>query len=137
MSIGKGLPSLVKRWLGDAFGNVAILGAVLLPVGIAAAALAVDEGSLYLERREAQSVTDLAAIAGAANIDRAEAAVLATFGDNRHQNVVLVEEGTTPPMAPGAWGPTEGMAVTGWPQGPTALGSVGGIGPMLPAVPAW
>lgn len=98
MTTGKGSSSLAKRWLGNASGNVAILGAVLLPVGIAAAALAVDEGSLYLERREAQSITDLAAIVAAANIDRAEAAVLATFKENRHPNVALIAEGVELPL---------------------------------------
>lgn len=98
MFMGKGWSSLVKRWLSSASGNVAILGAVLLPVGIAAAALAVDEGSLYLERREAQSITDLAAIVAAANIDRAELAVLTTFRENRYPNVALVENGSKLPV---------------------------------------
>ncbi len=98
MFMGKGWSSLATRWLGNASGNVAILGAVLLPVGIAAAALAVDEGSLYLERREAQSITDLAAIVAAANIDRAELAVLTTFRENRHPDVALIETGPGLPL---------------------------------------
>jgi uncharacterized membrane protein len=88
-------PSLARRLLGDVSGNVAIMGALLLPIGIAAAAFAVDEGSLYLERREAQSITDLAAITAAANIDRAETAVLTTFEDNRHPDVSLLGEDET------------------------------------------
>src|ERR671910_2335604 len=88
-------PSLARRLLGDVSGNVAIMGALLLPIGIAAAAFAVDEGSLYLERREAQSITDLAAITAAANIDRAETAVLTTFQDNRLPDVSLINEDET------------------------------------------
>jgi uncharacterized membrane protein len=98
-----GQPSLARRLLGNVSGNVAIMGALLLPVGIAAAAFAVDEGSLYLERREAQSITDLAAIVAAANIDRAETAVLTTFEDNRQHDVILIEEGTQLPLVAGTW----------------------------------
>lgn len=101
MSTRGGWLSPATRLLGNVSGNVAIMGALLLPVGIAAAAFAVDEGSLYLERREAQSVTDLAAITAAANIDQAEAVVLTTFEDNRHPDVTLIEEGVTPPLFAG------------------------------------
>jgi uncharacterized membrane protein len=69
---------------------MATMFALSLPIGLAAAALAVDEGSLYVERREAQSVTDLAAIYAAANITKADAAVLKVFNNNRQTNVVLV-----------------------------------------------
>lgn len=83
-------------FLANLSGNVAIMGAALLPVGIAAAALAVDEGSLYLERREAQAITDLAAIVAAANIDKAEIAALGIFKDNRHPNVFLLGDADGP-----------------------------------------
>lgn len=63
-------------------GNFATMFALVLPVGIACAAFAVDEGSLYVERREAQSVTDLAAIYAAANIAKADAAALKVFSNN-------------------------------------------------------
>ena len=86
----------VARWmsklLSSRSGNFAIMSALLLPVGVGVAAFAVDEGSLYFERREAQAITDLAAITAAANIGRAEAVVLTTFDDNRHTDVVLVRE---------------------------------------------
>jgi uncharacterized membrane protein len=101
---GVGRLATAKRLLGNVSGNVAIMGAILLPVGIAAAAIAVDEGSLYLERREAQSITDLAAIVAAANIDRAETAVLTTLEDNRHPDVTLIEEGVvTQTLVAGTW----------------------------------
>lgn len=78
-----------RSFLPESQGNISTLFALILPVGLALAAIAVDAGSLYLERREAQSITDLAAIYGAANIGNAEAAVLATLGDNGQQGVVL------------------------------------------------
>lgn len=70
-------------------GNFATMFALVLPVGIACAAFAVDEGSLYVERREAQSVTDLAAIYAAANIAKADAAALKVFSNN-HLTASLV-----------------------------------------------
>jgi uncharacterized membrane protein len=62
---------LLPRFGRDRRGNVAILFALVLPVMLLAGAFAVDEGSLYLERRQAQSVADLAAIAAATNPDKA------------------------------------------------------------------
>ncbi len=44
---------------------VAVLVAVLLPVVVGTMALALDGGLLYLQRRQAQSVADAAALAGA------------------------------------------------------------------------
>ena len=70
------------RFVRNRAGGVAILSAAVLPVAIGALALAVDMGSLYLERRQAQSVADLAALAGAADLERAEAAVTATLQAN-------------------------------------------------------
>ncbi len=45
-------------------------------------AIAVDQGSLYFERRETQALADLAAIAGAAASGDPASAVLATLADN-------------------------------------------------------
>jgi len=90
--MGRNVPVLtsIKRFTRERTGNVAIMSGVSLPVMIVAAAFAVDEGSLYFERREAQALTDLAAITAAANIANAEAAAALTMSDNRQQGVVLV-----------------------------------------------
>jgi len=80
----------MKRFVRERAGNVAIMSGVFLPITILAAAFAVDEGTLYFERREAQALTDLAAITAAANIANAEAAAALTLSDNRQQDVVLV-----------------------------------------------
>lgn len=78
--------ALCRLWLrgfrGDERGGIAILGAFMLPVGLAASALAIDMGSLYVERRAAQSAADLAAMNAAANIEHAEAAAAATLKVN-------------------------------------------------------
>lgn len=73
----------VRRTLrSDERGSIAVIAAAVLPVSIAAAALAVDMGSLYLERRTAQGAVDLAALAAAADMERANAAAAATMAAN-------------------------------------------------------
>ncbi|MBT1155351.1 hypothetical protein J1C56_07075 [Aminobacter anthyllidis] len=98
------LTTILRRlaeFRGSRKGNMATMFALSLPIGLAAAALAVDEGSLYVERREAQSVTDLAAIYAAANIAKADAAVLKVFTNNRQKNVVLVGDANAQSMTAG------------------------------------
>lgn len=77
-------------------GNVALMSAVLLSVVVVAAALAVDVGSVYFQRREAQALTDLAAITAAAHLESAPEAALLTFTDNRMRKIVLVRDDRTP-----------------------------------------
>ena len=59
-----------------------MVAAFSLAVLVMCAAFAVDEGMLYLERRAAQGAVDLAAIAGAADIDRATDAALLSLAAN-------------------------------------------------------
>lgn len=66
----------------DRRGSINILAAAVFSVAVSAAALAIDMASLYVERRSLQGVADLAAMAGANVIDRAEAAVAATLDAN-------------------------------------------------------
>jgi uncharacterized membrane protein len=80
----------------DISGNVAILGVLGFSLTAAVAAFAVDLGSLYLERRQAQSVTDLTAIIAAANLDRADIAALAVLEDNGQPDVVLAAKDAAP-----------------------------------------
>ncbi len=87
------LISFCRRAAGDRKGNFAVMTAVSMPFAIALSAFAVDLGSLYTERREAQSVTDLAAIIAAANISNAETAVLATLGDNGFAAATIQQPG--------------------------------------------
>lgn len=77
-------------------GNVSTMTALLLPVGIALAAVSVDAASLYLERRETQNLTDLAAITAAANIDRAELAAKTVFMDNGVTRIAVAARGSLP-----------------------------------------
>jgi uncharacterized membrane protein len=82
--------------LADRRANFAVMTALSAPVAIALCAVAVDEGSLYTERRSAQALVDIAAITAAANIDKAQAAVLLTLKDNGLSSVVIDKPGETP-----------------------------------------
>lgn len=70
------------RFRRDNAGSIAVLSAALLPIAIGALALAVDLGSLHIERRHAQGIADLAAIAAASDLDNAEAAAAAVLRAN-------------------------------------------------------
>ncbi|WP_011580682.1 TadG family pilus assembly protein [Chelativorans multitrophicus] len=88
--------------LRDRSGNVAVMAGLLFPVMLLGAVFGVDQGSLYLERREAQALTDLAAVTAVANISRANAAAALTMADNRQGNVQLIDRATlSTPMAAG------------------------------------
>lgn len=76
------LGSLLRRARHDRRGQFAMASAIMMPVAIVLAAVAVDTGSLYLEKRRAQSLADIAAITAAANLRAPEEAVRAAFADN-------------------------------------------------------
>lgn len=67
---------------GDERGSIAILSAAFVSIALAASMLAVDLGSLYLERRQAQSAVDLAAIAAANDLDHREKIVRDVLAEN-------------------------------------------------------
>lgn len=71
-----------SRFVRDERASIAVMGAIIAVCGIGALALGVDAITLYFERRRAQGAVDLAAIAAARDINRAEAAAAATIGDN-------------------------------------------------------
>lgn len=80
----------LARFVRDERGAIAIMGAVFAVVGIAALAVSVDAVTLYFERRKAQGAVDLAAIAAARDINRAEDAAAATINDNRVPSVQAI-----------------------------------------------
>ena len=71
-----------RRFRAEERGNIAVMFALLLPVAMLAGAFAVDECSLYLERRQAQSVADLAAIAAVTDPSKALDTAFRTFQAN-------------------------------------------------------
>ncbi|RAZ92914.1 hypothetical protein DPM33_03405 [Mesorhizobium hawassense] len=87
--------SAIRRLLADRSANFAVMTALCTPVALALTAFAIDEGSLYNERRAAQSIVDLAAITAASNITNAQQAVLTTLSDNGITSVAVQQEGKT------------------------------------------
>lgn len=76
-----------KSGLSNQDGGVAVITAIMLTVLLWCTAIAVDVGSLYLERRTAQGAVDLAAIAAARNIEDASRAAKLTLEDNGIANI--------------------------------------------------
>jgi uncharacterized membrane protein len=68
--------------LRDRSGAIGVVLALFLSVSVGLCALAIDAGSLYLERRTVQGVADLAAVAAASDLARAEDAARATLAAN-------------------------------------------------------
>lgn len=100
-------PSLVSRMRSAEDGSIAVLMALFLAVSITLCAIAIDMGSLYLERRSVQGAADLAAMAAAADLDHAEQAARATlsangFGDVRSLAVIKGRYEGNAALAPSA-----------------------------------
>ena len=86
---------LARLMLGDRRANFTVMTALSAPVALALAAVAIDEASIYTERREAQAMVDLAAITAATNITNVETAVVTTLTDNGMPGVVVQGSGQT------------------------------------------
>ncbi|MBL1258303.1 pilus assembly protein TadG-related protein [Methylocystis sp. Sn-Cys] len=71
-----------RRFCSDAKGSVAILSALAMLVVVGVAALAVDLGSFFYQKRRLQAATDLAAVAAAGNLAKAQDAAVATLALN-------------------------------------------------------
>jgi uncharacterized membrane protein len=95
MPIKGGLIAATRRLVADRSANFAVMTALCTPVALALTAFAIDEGSLYNERRAAQSIVDLAAITAASNLTNAQQAVLTTLADNGITSVAVQQQGTT------------------------------------------
>lgn len=72
----------IKRLIRNRGGNFGTLSAVTFPIIMLAAAIAVDGGSIYTQRRHLQGVVDIAALSAMANPNRAANIANATLGDN-------------------------------------------------------
>lgn len=107
-----------RRFLDDTSGHFALLTAFTAPVALVLAAIAVDTGSLYVEKRRAQSLADLAAIAAAATAAdpvKAELAALTVLSDNGSPAVAVR------PGAPAVQGGDRLTTVTGRYDGDATL----------------
>lgn len=85
----------VSRFIADERGNIAIMGAASLLLIIACAALGVDVGSIFADKRRTQSAADLAAIVAASDLNNASRAAAATVAKNNYppDSLVAVEPG--------------------------------------------
>jgi uncharacterized membrane protein len=72
-----------KTLIHDRRASIAVMAAILLTVVIGIAALAVDLGTMFTDRRKAQGTADLAAIAAVSDIANAEKAAAATILRNK------------------------------------------------------
>lgn len=91
----KKIGRLARLMLDDRKANFAVMTALIAPVALALAAVAIDEASIYGERREAQAMVDLAAITAASNITKIQTAVVTTLTDNGMPGVVVQSSGQT------------------------------------------
>jgi uncharacterized membrane protein len=82
--------NLLRRFAADERGNFAVIGAVLMILVVGCAALGVDLGTIFADRRRAQSATDLAAIVAASNLTNATAAASATVVQNNYPASALI-----------------------------------------------
>jgi uncharacterized membrane protein len=98
MLFGKAAPrsgSLLRRFATDQRGNIAIIAAACMLLVTGFAALGVDIGSVFTDKRRAQSAADLAAIVAASDLSRAPRAAAATVAKNNFppDSLVAVETG--------------------------------------------
>ncbi|MGL5167833.1 MAG: TadG family pilus assembly protein [Afipia sp.] len=87
--------NLLRRFSADERGNIAIMSAASLLLVIACAALGVDVGSIFADKRRTQSAADLAAIVAASDLTNASRAAAATVAKNNYppDSLVAVEPG--------------------------------------------
>lgn len=72
----------VHRFVRSRAANIATLTALTMPILLSAAAFAIDEGSLFLERRHLQAAADIAAIEAVFNPGNALAAATSALAGN-------------------------------------------------------
>lgn len=87
--------NLLRRFASDERGNIAFIAAACMILVTGCAALGVDIGSVFTDKRRAQSAADLAAIVAASDLTRAPRAAAATVAKNNFppDSLVAVETG--------------------------------------------
>lgn len=90
------MQDIIRRFWHDRRGNIALMGAATMLVVCGFAAFGVDTGSIFLDKRKAQNVADIAAIVAAGDIAHATAAAQAAVVQNNYPagSLVAVEYGT-------------------------------------------
>jgi uncharacterized membrane protein len=83
------------EFLRNRDGNFSTLTAITLPVLLLGAGLTLNTGTLFLQKRHQQAITDLAAMTAAAHLVKADQAALVTFTDNGLAVVSLADAAAT------------------------------------------
>ncbi len=91
--------ALLARFRAAREGSIAVMSTLSGACVVGCLALAVDVGSLHLERRQLQSVADLAAVAAAGNRSNAAAAAAEILAANGVTASIQVEQGAFTPDA--------------------------------------
>ena len=93
--LGEFARHLGRRFISDERGNIAFIAAACMLLVTGCAALGVDIGSVFTDKRRAQSAADLAAIVAASDLTRAPRAAAATVAKNNFppDSLVAVETG--------------------------------------------
>lgn len=73
----------IRQFRHDRRGSIAVLAALMMTVVMALAALAIDTGKVFVDRRRAQGTTDLAALAAVSDLGNAARAAAATVARNQ------------------------------------------------------
>ncbi|OJU02546.1 MAG: hypothetical protein BGN83_15630 [Rhizobium sp. 63-7] len=89
--------ALLRQWLHDRSGNIALSSALVAPLVIMMLGLGVDYGALTLQKRQAQGLADIAAIVAASRLDQAEANLADHFRTNGINLVVRSSRGLIKP----------------------------------------
>ncbi|MBN8944402.1 MAG: hypothetical protein J0H01_33150 [Rhizobiales bacterium] len=89
----------LRSFFRETKGSVAIIAGLMTTVVIGMSALSVDLGKIYVDKRKAQSVADLSALAAASDLTRASRAATATVQRNTItvDSPITVELGTYTP----------------------------------------
>lgn len=82
--------NLLRRFLSDRRGNIAIMAAGGMILAVCCAALGVDIGAIFADRRKAQAAADIAAIVAASNLTNATNAATASVVNNNYPASALL-----------------------------------------------
>ena len=84
------MQKLLRRFAYDQRGNIAIMSAGVMLLVVGCAALGIDVGTIFADRRKVQSAADLAAIVAASDLAHVTAAATAVVTKNNYASSSLV-----------------------------------------------
>lgn len=91
----RALRSATTSFLHNRSGGFAVMAGTFLPIALMLSAIAVDRGSLFVDRRDLQSLNDIAAITAANNLNNATNAAKVVVQDNKTNNISVSSPGSS------------------------------------------